>query len=65
MKQHPEKIDCIEMKDRIQSEIYEQIKDLTPEEEIEFFRKGASQGPLGDFYRSLLGAPSKTRSKRG
>lgn len=35
--------DCVEMKRKIQEEIYEEIKDMTIEEEIEYFRKGAEQ----------------------
>jgi hypothetical protein len=35
--------DCVEMKRKAQEKIYEDIKDLTLEEEIEYFRKGAEQ----------------------
>ncbi|MCX6645043.1 MAG: hypothetical protein NTY09_01590 [bacterium] len=38
--------DCVEMKRKAQEKIYEDIKDLTLEEEIEYFRKGAEQFQL-------------------
>ena len=50
--------DCVEFKRRAQDRIYQHIRDLSPKEEIEYFRKAAEQGPLGDFWRSL-----KTRAK--
>ncbi len=30
--------DCVQMKDRIQEEIYQAIKDLSPEEQIAYYR---------------------------
>lgn len=35
--------DCVEMKHKIQEKIYEEIKDMSIEEEIEYFRKGAEE----------------------
>ena len=43
--------DCVEFKRQAQARIYETIKDLSPEEEIEYFRKAAEQGPLGDWWK--------------
>lgn len=40
------KFDCLAIKERIQREIYDEIKDLTPEEEVEYFRKKAKSSPL-------------------
>ena len=31
--------DCVQMKDRIQEEIYEEIKDLSPEEQIAYYQR--------------------------
>lgn len=45
--------DCVEFKRRAQARIYERIKNLRPEEEIEYFRKAAEQGPLGDCWRAV------------
>jgi hypothetical protein len=45
--------DCIEFKRKSQAEIYEEIKGLSPEEEIEYFRRRAAAGPLGKFWKAL------------
>lgn len=47
--------DCIEFKRRAQSRIYERIKGLSPEEEIEYFRQAADESPLGDWWKSIKG----------
>ncbi|MHB1037387.1 MAG: hypothetical protein ACYC35_25350 [Pirellulales bacterium] len=44
--------DCIAFKRKVQAEIYEDIKDLSPAEEIEYFRKKAETGPLGKWWKS-------------
>jgi hypothetical protein len=38
------KFKCIEMKDHIQQKIYEDIKDLSAKEEIEYFKNKAKKG---------------------
>ena len=38
--------DCLELKEQIQGRIYEEIKDLSPEEEIEYFKKKAKASGL-------------------
>jgi hypothetical protein len=45
--------DCVEFKRRAQAEIYEEIKGLTPEEEIEYFRREVATGPFGKLWKSL------------
>ncbi len=50
--------DCIEFKRQAQARIYERIRDLSPEEEIEYFRKAADEGPLGEWWKSI-------RARRG
>lgn len=45
--------DCIAFKRQAQSEIYEQIKDMTAEQEIAYFRKAAQTGPFGRLWRKL------------
>ncbi len=51
-------IDCLAMKDRIQQKIYEEIKDLTPEEEIAYFRRKVESGPFAEMWRRLKDAPT-------
>ena len=45
--------DCIEFKRQAQARIYEIIKNLSPEEEIEYFRKAAEEGPLGIRWKDI------------
>jgi hypothetical protein len=45
--------DCIEFKRKVQAEIYEEIKGLLPEDEIEYFRQRAATGPLGKWWKGL------------
>jgi hypothetical protein len=39
--------DCVEMKHRIQEQIYEETKDMTVQEKIKYFRDGAINGEFG------------------
>jgi hypothetical protein len=45
--------DCITFKRQAQAEIYEEIKGLSPEEEIAYFRRRAAAGPLGKLWKTL------------
>ena len=53
--------DCLEFKWKVQSEIYEKIKDMTTEEQIDFFRRSAETGPFADLMRNSRQA-EKTKS---
>ena len=37
--------DCVQMKNKIQEEIYEEIKDLTPEEQVAYYQKAIQGDP--------------------
>jgi len=50
--------DCVAFKRQAQSRIYEQIKGLSPEEEIEYFRRAADEGPLGNWWKKLRRSPT-------
>jgi len=54
--------DCVEFKRRAQARIYERIKDLSPEEEIDYFRKAAEEGPLGESWKAAQGQAQHSRS---
>jgi hypothetical protein len=45
--------DCVEFKRQAQAEIYQEIKGLTPEEEIEYFRRQVAAGPFAKLWKSL------------
>ena len=59
--------DCVEFKRQAQARIYERIKDLSPEEEIDYFRKAAEEGPLGDAWRAAReqSKPGRSPASRG
>lgn len=37
--------DCVQMKDKIQEEIYEEIKRLSPEEQVAYYQKAIQKDP--------------------
>ena len=43
---------AVEMKRKIQAEIYEEIKHLTPEQELEYYHKKGQEGPFGKFLKT-------------
>ncbi|NOS99512.1 MAG: hypothetical protein HOP29_02675 [Phycisphaerales bacterium] len=57
--------DCVAYKWKVQSEIYEKIKDMTVEEEIAYFRQAAETGPfahlLGPEYYKNARTPTPRR----
>lgn len=53
------KFDCVEMKNKIQEKIYEEIKGMTPQEEIEHRRKKIESGPMADLFKKLRGKGKK------
>jgi len=44
--------DCVTFKREAQARIYERIQGLSPQLEIEYFRKAAEQGPLADAWKA-------------
>ena len=51
--------DCLAYKDRVQEEIYEKIKDMTVQEQIDYYNRAAETGPLGDWWRSIRKPPAR------
>jgi hypothetical protein len=52
MSQKTEKqFDCISFKRLAQAGIYEQIKNLTPAQQVEFFRRQAESGPFAELLQ--------------
>jgi len=49
--------DCIAMKRKIQEKIYQETKDMSPEEEIAYIRKSVHEGPMGELWRKLAQKP--------
>ena len=46
--------DCVESKRQAQAKIREEIRDLSPEEEIRYFEEQALHGPLSELWRKLI-----------
>ncbi len=44
--------DCVEMKRNAQSKIYEAIKQMTPEEEISYFRQSVERSKFSKWWKS-------------
>jgi hypothetical protein len=45
--------DCLAFKWKVQAEIYKEIKNQTPEQQIEYFRNHAQTGPFAELVRKL------------
>ena len=52
--------DCVEFKRQAQARIYERIKHLSPEEEIDYFRKAAEEPEIA---RSMIAHPARPEGK--
>ncbi len=56
------KFDCVEFKRRAQTEIYEEIKNMSPREQIAYFHERAGSGSLGSWWRSLQRVSTSPKS---
>ena len=48
--------DCMAFKREVQSKIYEEIKDLSADEELAYFRRRVEAGPFAKLWRSIRSA---------
>lgn len=48
--------DCLAFKRQAQAEIYEAIRDLPVPQQIEYLRRRAESGALGDWWKSVKNA---------
>jgi hypothetical protein len=58
MKKKNKEFDCVEMKRRIQEKIYEETKDMTNEELIEYFHKRIANSRFASFLQQSEGRQS-------
>ncbi|MFI5305451.1 MAG: hypothetical protein ACHQYP_11750 [Nitrospiria bacterium] len=56
--------DCVKMKNDIQRKIQGQIKGMTPEEEITFFRKAAEADPEWATFKKKARQPRRPLNKQ-
>jgi hypothetical protein len=45
--------DCIQYKRQVQSEIYEQVRGMSREQEIAYFQQQADSGALGPWWKRI------------
>jgi len=55
--------DCLAFKEKVQAAIYEEIKDLSPEKQIEYYNRSAETGPLADWWRGVREASAARRQE--
>jgi len=56
--------DCLEFKRKVQAEIYEKTKNMTVEEQIEYFRQAAANGPFADLWKRIARTPRGEETSR-
>ena len=49
----PKRFDCVEFKRRAQEKIASDVKGMSHEEELDYFRTSVEKGPLARWWRSL------------
>jgi hypothetical protein len=55
--------DSLAFKWKVQAEIYQEIKDRTPEQQIEYFRHHAQTGPFAELVARLRQQERPSRSR--
>lgn len=55
--------DCLAFKWKVQAEIYQEIKDQTPEHQIEYFRHHVQTGPFAQLVAKLRQQERTSRSR--
>jgi hypothetical protein len=55
--------DCVEMKRRVQAKIHAEIRGLTREEELTYWREHAKRGPRGAEWREAYRRATGSRPK--
>ncbi len=53
MTKHKKEFDCIHIKRDAQLKIYETIKQMTPEEEITYFRRSVNKSKFSKWWESI------------
>ena len=53
MKKKAKKFDCLEMKERIQAEMYKITSGMTLEEEAAYYNKSAESGPFAEWLKLM------------
>lgn len=62
MKKTNKKFDCLTFKRKAQRRIYKKIKDLSPADEVKYFRGRAASGPFGEWWKKATEKKVKSRA---
>lgn len=65
MKQTKKKFDCVEFKRKAQERIYEKTKNMSWEQEIQYFRKSVETGPFADWWKRVKAAQDEKKKRAG
>ena len=63
MKKTDKEFDCIKFKREVQAQIYKEIKDLGPEDEVKYFHLRAASGPLGAWWKKASAGKRKAEAR--
>lgn len=55
--------DCIQVKRDAQIKIYQTIKEMTPEEEIAYFRQSVEQSKFSNWWKSVSSRPELSETR--
>jgi len=58
-KKQKKEIEPVELKRKIQSDMHDETKNMTPEQKRVFYKKEAESGPLSKFWKSIQPKNSK------
>jgi hypothetical protein len=56
--------DCIAFKDRVQSEIYQDIKDMSISEQVQYYRDAVANGPFAEHWKKLSEETERRKKAR-
>ena len=54
----------LEWKDKVQAKIYEKVKDMTVDEQVEYYRNAGENGPLADWIKKVKASQEKHNRKK-
>lgn len=57
--------DCVGFKRKVQAKIYDETRNLSLPEQVDYFRKRVESGSLGKWWKQLLSTPPSRKRKAG
>jgi len=59
------KFDALAFKEQAQARIYEEIKDMTPAQQIAYYEEATRRGPLAKWWQGIRRQSARTRATAG